>query len=382
MASYDHVPDVEFQGSSTDMLYVLNEDFIQFYNISEFVSLIWTERYWACGDFELEVLYDLDILDHVKVGHYLALGGSNNIMVIESISIGYEIDNKANRYIVYKGRTMESIFDRRIVWGEWLYEEKEAQEIIEDLLTTCVIDPTDVNRKIDIFRFKKNDSIDGIELTIGGDGNNLYEIIQAICQEKQIGMRCELIENERVVEFSLYKGVDHSYDQLENPPVIFSSEYENLGPSRYALDTTKFKTAALIVSPWRDTSIRDEEGNLVDTETTRTVVEIGDFSLTGLERREMLVESGSGWPDDMVQEAMEQLADINRLEELDSELDPKRQFAYGIDYKIGDIVQVVTDFGLDAKAIVIEFIRSWTESGYTEVPTFKLITKDDMINIS
>lgn len=372
---------MDYEMASNQTLYVLDNDFIQFYAISEFTSLIWTERYWGYGDFELEVLYDLDILKNVKIGHYITLGGSNNIMVIESMSISYEIDNKGNRYIIYKGRSMESIFDRRVMWGEWFYEEVDAQEIIMDLIDKCIISPENEDRKIDFFRTKKNPDIPEHILTLFGDGDQLYEIVSAICQEKQIGMRCELIESNRTIEFSLYKGVDHSYDQILNPPVIFSSEYENLGPSRYALNTAEYKTVALAIGPWRDSPIYDEEGNLEGSETTRTVIEVGDFSVTGLNRREMLVSCGSDYPDDMAQEAMESIADTNRLEELDSELDPKRQFVYGVDYNIGDIVQVITEFGLDAKAIVIEFIRSWNESGYTEVPTFKLLGKDDMANL-
>lgn len=363
-----------YEQASSEMLYVLNDKFIQFYNISEFVSLIWTEKYWEYGDFELEVLYDLDILNNVKVGHYLALGGSSNIMVIESLSISYEIDNKANRYIVYTGKTMVSLLDRRIVWeGEWFYEKVDAQSIIKDLIDKSLINPTDQNRKVDFLRFKENSDIEENILTLMGDGDNIYDIVKAICQERQIGIKCDLDDNTGLVTFSLYKGVDHSYDQMVNPPVIFSSQYENLGPTRYALDTTKYKTVALAVSPWRDTEEKDEEGNVIDSDTTRSVVEVGDFSVTGVNRRELFVECGSGYPDDMVQESMEQIADLNRLEELDAELDPKRQFVYGRDYGIGDMVQVITDFGLDAKAIVIEFIRSWTENGYTEVPTFKIL---------
>lgn len=371
---------MDYEMASNQILYVLDNDFIQFYAISEFTSLIWTERYWGYGDFELEVLYDLDILKNVKIGNYVTLGGSNDIMVIESMSISYEIDNKASRYIIYKGRSMESIFDRRVMWGEWFYEEKDAQSIIFDLIDKCIISPEDENRKIGFFRTKENPEIPEIILTLFGDGDNLYEIISAICQEKQIGMRCELIEKERVIEFSLYSGVDHSYDQLANPPVIFSSDYENLGPSRYSLDTSKFKTVALAVSPWRDTPTYDEEGELDGSETTRSVIEVGDFSVTGLNRREIFVSCGSGYPEDMAQEAMEEIAELNRLEELDSELDPKRQFVYGVDYSVGDIVQVITEFGLDTKAIVIEFIRSWTDVGYTEVPTFKLLDKETIMN--
>lgn len=366
--------------NENQILYVLTNKFIPSYTINDFRSLIWAERYWECGDFELEVLYNLELVTNVKVGNYLALGNSSNIMVIESMSIMYEVDDKSNRYIVYKGRTMESILDRRIMWGEWIYEGKDLQVIIKDLLDKCIISPEDKGRKIDFFRFSSSSDIPEILLTLTGDGDDLYTIIQAICQEKQIGMKCSFDETSNTVVFSLYRGKDRSYDQLVNPPVIFSSEYENLGPSRYSLDTSKFKTVALAVSPWRDSKIEDEDGNVIDTETTRTVIEVGDFSVTGLNRRELFVSCSSGYPEDMAQEAMEEIANLNRLEGLDSELDPKRQFIYNKDYTIGDIVQVVTDFGLDAKAIVTEFIRYWSESGYTEVPTFKFLTKDDVFN--
>lgn len=363
------------------ILYILDRNFVQFYAISDFNSLIWTERYWECGDFELEMFFDLEILDKVKVGYYIALGKSPNIMVIESIDITYEIDNKAARYIVYKGRTMESILDRRIMWGEWLYEETDAQSIIFDLIDKSIVNPEDDGRKIEWFRMRKVDGLLEYLLTLYGDGDNVYEIVRSICQEKQMGMKAEFIENERAIEFSLYSGKDHSYDQTRIPPVIFSSTFGNLGPSRYSLNTTGFKTVALVTGPWRDTNIFDEEGNVIDTETTRSMIEVGDFSVTGIDRREMLVEAGSGYPEDMARQAMEEIAEINRLEELDSELDPRRQFVYGVDYTIGDIVQVITDFGLDSKAIVVEFIRSWDENGYNEVPTFKLITKDMELNI-
>lgn len=363
-----------FEQASSEMLYVLNENFVPFYNISEFTSLIWTERYWEYSEFELEIIYDVDVINNVKVGNYLALGDSSNIMIIESISISYEIEDKASRYIVYKGKSLECLLERRIVWeGEWLYENTDAQDIIIGLITNAIVKPKDNNRKVGFFTTKKNPDIPKMVLTLMGDGDNIYEIVRSICQEKQIGMRCSLNENSGLVEFSLYVGLDRSYDQMVNPPVIFSAEYENLGPSRYTFDTSNYKTAALVVSPWRDTEEKDDEGNIIESDTTRSVLEVGDFSIKGINRREIFVESGSGYPDDMVQEAMEEIADANRLEELDSELDPKRQFAYNEHYTIGDTVQVITEFGLDAKAIVIEFIRSWDENGYTEVPTFKIL---------
>ena len=87
-------------------LFVLNGNFDIIYLISEFNSLIWTERYWECGDFQLEVIYSQELMSTIKVGHYLSLGDDTNLMLIESIYISYDPANKTDQIITYKGRTM------------------------------------------------------------------------------------------------------------------------------------------------------------------------------------------------------------------------------------------------------------------------------------
>lgn len=356
-------------------IFVLDKNFIPFYVISEFISFIWTERYWACGDFQLECIYQKELMDVIKVGHYISLGDSSNLMLVERLDISYNPTNAADRIITATGRTLESFLDRRIIWGTWEAKNETVQSFIFRIIRDAIINPKDSMRKISLYRTKTSDdsNISSKRVSISGDGDNIYEIATAVCEANELGMRCEYDESQAIVSFSLYAGVDRSYDQLLRPPVIFSSEYGNLGACRFTFDTKTYKTIAFAVGPWVETDITDDSGNVINTIKTRTEMTVGARSLSGLNRREMFINAGEDDPSEIEYKAMESLAQRNTIEVLDAELDQRRQFKYGQDFFMGDIVQVITDFGLDTKARVIEFIRSWDSSGYAEVPTFKMI---------
>lgn len=338
--------------------FVLDKSFTALWPIDRFTAFIWDEKYWEASDFQLEVPWDLKSYSYLKAGYYLYLRDSDELMVIESIGITYDSADRANRKIIAKGRSMASILDRRIVWGEWNFESADFQSSMIRLVQDSIVNPSDTRRRISIISTEVNSLYPSEKFSGSGYGDNVYDLICNGCELMGSGFRIVYNDVDNSNTFRIYKGVDRSYDQTDVPPVIFSGSFENIGPARFAFDTKEYKTIALA------------RGSEDDGYTT---VEVGALALTGLDRREMYVSSSSTEPKGIAQKAMEQLAKVNTLEMLDAELDSKRQFIFRRDYFIGDIVQVVTDFGLDAKARLIGFIRSWDESGYQEVPTFKIL---------
>lgn len=298
-------------------------------------------------------------------------------MVIETIGLTYDVADRSKRKIVVKGRTLSSLLERRIVWGNWYASNSNVQSFVLSQVNTALGVSASDARKVSYFRTRVNsDLLNGPNFSATGYGNNLYELVQAICETYEVGFRAVYEEDEDLVYFELYRGIDRSYDQESVPPVIFSSSFENLGPTRYALDTTEYKTIALATGgeeTWTDNggtpNDPDDDVEIKD----KTVMTVGATTITGLNRREMYVSSSETEPDAIANAAMEQLAKVNTLETMDAELDASRQFIFGRDFFVGDIVQVMTDFGLDAKARVTGFIMSWGTDGYQEVPTFKIL---------
>ena len=81
-------------------------------------------------------------------------------------------------------------------------------------------------------------------------GDNLYDVIQKICEEQGIGFKITLNDEKQFV-FELYAGSDRSYDQTENPYVIFSPKFENIINSNYIESKASLKTVTLLVEKAR-----------------------------------------------------------------------------------------------------------------------------------
>ena len=47
-----------------------------------------------------------------------------------------------------------------------------------------------------------------------------------------------------------------------------------------------------------------------------------------------------------------------------------KSHTYGVDYFLGDIVQIENEYGIQASAQITEIIETENESGYSIIPTF------------
>ena len=75
----------------------------------------------------------------------------------------------------------------------------------------------------------------------------------------------------------------------------------------------------------------------------------------------------------MLQRGEEKLAEVPISKAFDGSADTKQMFEYGIDFFIGDKVQIEDAYGHSAASIVTEFIISVDDSGYSAYPTFTAI---------
>ena len=165
-------------------------------------------------------------------------------MIVEKIQI--TSDTEDGNHVTVTGRSLESILDRRIVWGQKLLSGN-LQNGIKTLLNENVISPSDSNRKISNFIFKEStdSAITKLKLEAQYTGDNLYDVIQKICEEQGIGFKITLNDKKQFV-FELYAGFDRSYDQTENPYVIFSPKFENIINSNYIESKASLKTVTLV----------------------------------------------------------------------------------------------------------------------------------------
>lgn len=223
---------------------VLNTDLEAVSIVDEYESFIWTDRYQGYGDFELYTNMRDGVLNELRQDYYLQNRNSDHVMIIEKIQITSDVED--GNHVTVTGRSLESILDRRIVWKQTRISGN-LQNGIHTLLDENVISPSDSNRKISNFIFKASTDPAITKLTINAQytGKNLYDVIQKVCEEAGIGFKVTLNDNRQFV-FELYAGTNRSYNQTENPYVIFSPKFENIINSNYMESRSSLKTITLV----------------------------------------------------------------------------------------------------------------------------------------
>lgn len=352
-------------------LIVLNTDLDAVSIIDNYKSLIWTDRYYAYGDFELFSSMNKDIVNQIKQDYYLQSRHSEHVMIVEDLQIESDVEDGAN--IIITGRSLESILNRRIIWGQ-VTISGNLQNGIKYLLDLCIISPDDENRKIPNFIFEESTDPAITELSIEAQytGDNLYDVIKIICEEMGIGFKVTLNDNKQFV-FKLYAGLDRSYDQTEVPYVIFSPNFENIVNSNYIESKTAFKNVTLIGG----------EGEGSDRKYSAISIE----ECSGLNRREIFTDArdissdlGDGevltdseYYDLLDQRGLEKLAENTSITYFEGQVETTIMFKYGVDFFDGDIVQIENEYGHNNRARIIEMVTSVNEEGTSTYPTLETL---------
>jgi len=337
--------------------------------IDSFESFIWTDRYNAFGDFEIYTLVNSDILRDAQQDYYIWTTQSDRTMIIDERIINSDIESGG--HLTIRGRSLESVLDRRIIWVQTILRGN-FQNAIQRLLNENIINPTISSRRIANFIFQPSTDPRITSLTIETQftGTNLYEAIKELCQDRNLGFKIVLNANNQFV-FSLYMGIDRSYSQDVNPYVVFSPGYDNIINSNYLETNRILKTAALIAG----------EGEGVDRRTTS----IGGGS--DLARRELYVDArdissrtedgeltNTQYIANLVSRGEQRMAEYVFVKTFEGNVETTQMFIYGTDFFIGDVVQIVNEFGLEASTRIVEIIFSNNNAGNDVIPTFSIIT--------
>lgn len=351
---------------------VLNTNLDAISIVDVYESFIWTDRYYEYGDFELFTSMTDTILNYIRQDYYLQSRESEHVMIIEKIRINSDSEN--GNHITVTGRSLESILDRRIVWGQKTITGN-LQNGIRTLLNENVISPADSTRRISnfIFEASTDPAITSLKIDAQYTGDNLYDVINKICSERSIGFKVTLNNNKQFV-FKLYAGTDRSYDQSANPYVVFSPKFENIINSNYVESKSALKTVTLVGG--------EGEGS------ARKYTTVGGGS--GLNRRELFTDArdissdvGDGvvlsdaeYTAQLQQRGKEKLAENTDVTSFEGQVETTVMFRYGEDFFNGDVVQIANEYGHETKARIVEIVMSEDEDGNSVYPTFKTIEQE------
>ena len=325
-------------------------------------SVIWVKRFNDAGQFELYIPASTPMIE-LFTGDEIIItrDDSNAVMSVENVHLKTDAEN--GDYLTISGRSVECFLGRRIVPKQTTFQNTIAENVIRSLITQNVINPTVTNRKIDLITLGTAQGYTDV-INKQVTGKNLLDTISSICKEQNYGFELLFVNGQFV--FNLYKGVDRSYNQNVNTFVVFSPEFENIGNTEYSKDKTTLYNAVYVGG--------EGEG------TNRVIVGVGTTS--GLTRREKWVDArnessntdaGTLTPTEyalmLSQQGAEAIKQATETTKFNGEIINYNSYIYGVDYNLGDIVQVTNEYGITGTATVTEITEVEDDTGYKIYPT-------------
>ena len=349
-------------------IYVLNNNFDIVAIEDEYESLIWNERYNSPGDFELVIPYNAKSVAYISMDNYIWIESSNKLMIVEHQEPYTDVEN--GNSILFKGRSLESILDRRIIWNQTTISGN-AQAAIKKIITESIINPSISYRKISNFIFKDSTDPSITKLTIEEmqfTGDNVLEVIQTICTKLKIGFRITINSLKQFV-FELYSGINRTKEQTAVPQVEFSLNNDNIFSSKLTIDKSNYKNVTLVGGEGEGTARRTA---VVNNETS------------GLERREYFTDardissndgeiSSANYITMLSERGKKHLEELIIKKEVEAEVDtsPTAMYIFNKDYFLGDLVENVDVYGTRSVSRVVEMTLSITAKEYKFYPIFE-----------
>jgi len=339
--------------------------------LDTFQSFLWIDRFNEAGEFEILESPRTNVLTSLSQAQYVLFEESDHVMVIESLNI--HTDPKEGNQLFIKGKSLESILERRVVWDP-ITLSGNLQTGIQTLLNDNAITPTNTDRDITLLEFPASTDANITSLTMDEQylGETLYEAISGLCIANGIGFKIILTALGKF-QFQLYSGTDRSYSQSVNPYVVFSPNFDNLVNGDYSISSEFMKNVALVGGEAGVGNIR-----------TFTNVEL-PTGVSDLARREVFVDASSigrtlyGTEAPLTEseyllvlqsKGYEELANKVMLEVFDGQLEIGGNYVYDEDFFMGDVIQVANEFGHEAKSRVIEMLYFQDPARVNRIPRF------------
>jgi hypothetical protein len=348
--------------------------------VEHYDSLIWTERYRNCGDFQLKTPEINTVRTLLPIGSLVAISQSTEAMFVEDHLIEKDPDGEA--ILTVSGRTFESFLENRVSRQDgqealyirgtggnqdssrnWAYVPSPAYS----LAWQYIFDKTEKTGQLygqTIPNFKVFVSADFSDVTWPNRDftikpGELYEQVLELLAMDDLGIRSVRPEAGNNPEMQLFI----YYGQDKTATVVLSTSAGH------------FESASYL---W---SIRDHKntGHAFSYYGFKMTSNVSVGFGVGLNRRIGFVDatdikSASGVNDSTVLTARtaSYLKRYPLKTMFDGEVSVTIPYKYSIDYYLGDLIKVVGDYGVNQSMQVTEYTRIEDREGERSYPTLTI----------
>lgn len=355
-------------------LFVLNPSLQRDEVIDVFESLIWTERFQKEGDFELHLNSTPANKKLFASGKMLALNESMRIMVVETFEDTISPDGEKSLKIT--GRSIEKSLYDRVAKGSMSSLTTESKwklsgtpgaimrKIFHDICVTGTLGTTDSPDPIPFIyegsllpasTISETTTVVNIDL----DPMSVADALNQIGTQYDLGYRMLRNGDLSQIYFDVYSGSDRTTGQTSLPAVIFSPDLGNLQDTKALVSDAAYKNCAYVFSPvgfkvvWLDGIAPVTTGF-----DKRVLVVIAD-DITDAATADAA----------MTQRGLAELSKNRQISAFDGEITQYSDYKYGVDYQLGDLIELRNTDGSTNKMRITEQIFVSDKEGDRSYPT-------------
>lgn len=360
--------------------YVLDSNFSVLGIIDIYKSAIWTERFYVSGDFELYVpntdaYYDLLQVQENGENRYLMREDDHSKLgLLETVKYTHDVDS--GDMILASGHTDDYILHSRVFYEQTTLVGGLEQAVRYMVRNSLIHD--------DLGQSQRNVSNMNLGNVVGlaGDVNVQYfgqyldEEIEKLTKAYSFGYRMDFDYDTKQLTFNLLKSTDRSLDQSVNDPVVFSASLDNLTQSEFVQGIYPNLAYAIGYGSGVERYVGIYHSGTTPSGLNRKehYVDGKDISDNGTALNALTYMS-------LLTSQAKDALDIckNGSEAVTGSVIPDMTYKLGVDYFLGDIVQIIVMVGTDRKMKkslkqrVVEIIECCDENGYSCIPTFETV---------
>ena len=344
-------------------IYILDDKFNTIGVFDYYKSLIWSNRYYKIGDFELQIPFNAETKEKIKQNYYIYRSSDYNGEIIERPKLIEKIeliDNVSEYSLLVSGRDASALLERRIIYPTATLSGK-VEDCIYNLIKEHLIEPTNANRKIDTIIAQNTGLLkETIEEQVTGD--TLLDYIEDVCNDYKYGFRMDLDCKENKFIFKLYDGADRT------DTVDISKEFDNMIKYDYVSDITEYRNMAWACGYGEGTERKNVMLNDDKVGLDRYELFVDARDLTEMDSEGQIIPEEK-YMDQLKQRASEKLSDKQISITNSCEVEPNTSFIFNKDYFLGDLITCKSYQTF--KERIVETTESSTATGIKTELTFE-----------
>jgi hypothetical protein len=258
-------------------LYVYSSDMELQGIVEKIASLIWTRRYWSCGEFKLLVPFTEEHSRMLVKNNIIMKRGDDEAAQIRYVSITK--NSQGLEEIEVQGKFLIAWIGKRIIKKQIITNDT-TQNILYRIVRENVTNPADTVRKIPDVSIADDDADteSGVIDYTSEQYTNAQLAAETAAKAAKLGIRMRTDARTGAHVFSVYEGRDLTAGNTAgNAPCIFSQEFDNIVEQEYTNSVENLKTTAFVGG-------EEKEG------VARKVAEVGG-SAAGLAREEVFINA-------------------------------------------------------------------------------------------